>query len=850
MKLVNLKVNQLENPLGYDFSFLTLSWQVESTESDFINAVRIKIWTESEENPCHDTGIQKDFQGNKYYVKMKLLPRTRYYWNLWVKGDRGDQTASEAAWFETGKQEEPWKAKWISTQEDTDRMPFLYREFFCDSNLKQARLYLYGLGLYEAYLNEEKVGEEYLTPGYHSYDLRMEYQTYDVTGQLSDGKNTIGILLGEGWYKGRFGFDGDFSNIYGERKKCICELYLRYEDGREECIVTDETWEAVQSNVGSNNIYDGESLDATAKCEKLEVKVLPDDKKLLTERTNVPVCKTESFSPVKKTWQQDGTLLLDFGEAITGWVEWSGKLQYSQKVRLQYGEVLQNDHFYRDNLRTAKAEFNYVSAGADCTVRPHFTFYGFRYVQVTGVKPEDTIDFTAYRLMSAIHQTGWIHTSDEKVNILLENTRRSQKCNFLDIPTDCPQRDERMGWTGDVAVFAPTACFHENCSVFFRHYMKSLRDEQKLNNGEVHFFVPRMKIPDGEKRNPFYGDGCASGWGDVATILPWTLYLYYGDKQLLAEQYPVMCDWVDYMVRQSSDNPVPYLWQSGRHLGDWLALDNANIYNPIGKTDTYLISSAYFYYSALLCSYAAGVLEDERLEEWCSLAEHIKKAFLAYYFNGKGELTVEPTQTACALLLEFGLYSTEGKSYLTATLKRLLEENEGLLNTGFLGTPVLCPALSENGENKLAYSLLLNEKYPGWLYEVNMGSTTVWERWNSLEEDGTISGTGMNSLNHYAYGCIAGWMYRYMCGFRPQMNEKICMVLQPMPDERFTEVSGYWETSYGRFRSGWKYDENGKVYFQMEIPCNAKAKVIFPNEKSCVLSKGKYCFDENGMVIR
>lgn len=853
MKLLNLRVNQLHNPMGYDFSYLTLSWQAESEISCFSEEIRIKIWTEAEDCPCFDSGVQKSFRKNLYYVQMSLKPRTRYFWKVWVKGEAGDQAESEIAWFETGKGKEAWRGQWIGTEEDAGRMPILYKEFVVQKELRAARLYIYGAGLYEVYLNHKKADNEYLQPGYHSYDLRMEYQTLDVMEHLVQGTNVLSVLLGEGWYKGRFGFDGNFKNLYGDRKKCIGELYLSFTDGSEECIATDVSWKAVQSNVLQNNIYDGEWVDDTLEAKELTVEALQDTRALLTERTNPPIHKTECFVPVTEKWEDDGTLLLDFGEMITGWVEWHGRLQRNQKVCLKYGEVLQNQRFYRENLRTAQAEFVYVSDGIKEEVRPHFTYFGFRYVQVSGLKKTDMLSFRAYRLMSDILQTGWVHTSNEKVNTLIENTRRSQKCNFLDIPTDCPQRDERMGWTGDVAVFAATACFHEDCAAFFRHYTKSLYEEQKLLGGAVPFFAPRIKIREREGLNPFYNTAGACGWADVATILPWTLYQYYGDRQMLAEQYPMMCAWVDYVTEQSGSNKVPYLWQNGMHLGDWLALDNGDIHNPIGKTDIQLLASAYYYYSTLLCSRAASVVQDIRAEEFQKLSERIKAAFLEYYYgtNVVGEccLLFEPTQTACAILLQFGLYPEDGRKLLAETLEQLLEENNGLLNTGFLGTPVLCPALSENGLNHKAYLLLKNERYPGWLYEVNIGATTIWERWNSQLEDGSISDTGMNSLNHYAYGSIAEWIYRYMCGFRPQMSEDICMLISPMPDVALKKVEGSWQSIYGQFISGWSYEGKKGFIYHFCVPFNVKAKICLPKGQCFVLRSGEYYFDENGIKV-
>lgn len=851
MKIRHLRVNHLEKPLGYDFNVLTLSWEVEAEQTDRVSEVRVCISKQkSMEMPVYDSGsdVQKDFDKCQLSVELPLEARTRYYWKVMIKDTTQDECISECSWFETGKQNEPWKAKWI-TAEESEGMPWFYKDFQVKEAVAKARLYMYGAGLYEVYMNDKKAGDEYLMPGYHSYDMMMEYQTFDVTELLQEGTNRIGVLLGDGWYKGRFGFDGDYYNLYGDKRKCIAELILVYESGETEWICTDKSWRAETSTIGANGIYDGEEQDANAERKPLEVEVLADTRELLVERSNPPIRKVEEFVPVSECMHEEGYLLLDFGEAITGWVEFFGKLEKGQKVFLQYGEILQNGAFYRDNLRTAKAEFSYISDGTDKLVRPHFTYYGFRYVKVEGLQNGQSLNFRAYRLMSDIEQTGWIETSNEKVNKLFENTIRSQKCNFLDIPTDCPQRDERMGWTGDVNIFAPTACFHMDCKTFFRHYAKSLYQEQKLMGGAVPFFVPRPKVSHEEHTNPFYLDGGACVWGDVAAMLPWTLYQYYGDKMLLEEQYPMMKLWVEYVRGRVEENKVPYLWQNDRHLGDWLALDNGNIRNPIGKTDPQFLASAYHYWSVLVTSQAARVLEYSEAEEYSRLSEKIKTAFIEYYFDAGGKMKTEVTQTACALALHLGLYPQDTQENLAAELKKQIDDNGGKLNTGFVGTPVLALALSEHGMNELAYSLLLNEEYPGWLNEVNMGATTVWERWNSLEKNGVISGTGMNSLNHYAYGSIANWMYRYMCGFCPDMSEDIMMTICPKVDDRLQFVKGRWKTVYGTFVSEWYYDNEGKITYQIEIPFNAKARVVLPDTSERILEHGSYRFNAEGEML-
>lgn len=815
-----------------------LSWEVKAVCGKWAVETRIIVSESSNmEKLVYDSGVQENYHENQMLVSFDLKPRTRYYWQVEVKDDKGDCSKSNPAWFETGKLQESWTAKWIGTEENEKRMPLLYKEFELKEKPESVRWHVCGLGLYEAYVNEKKAGREFLMPGYHCYDSFLEYQTLDVTELLSQGKNKIAVLLGEGWYKGRFGFDGDYRNLYGNQKKCIGELHIRYANGQEECIVTDSSWKAEESSICENGIYDGEHIDETLEHKMLSVEEIEETRPLV-ERFNPRIHKVEEFQPVSVK-QEDEALLLDFGETVTGWVEITGAFETGQKVMMQYGEVLQKGRFYRDNLRTAKAEFTYVSKGKGETIRPHFTYYGFRYVKIKGLNPEKEYKFTAYRIMSDIERTGWVATDHDKVNHLLENTLRSQKCNFLDIPTDCPQRDERMGWTGDAGIFASTACFHMDSGSFFHHYMKNMQAEQEKCNGAIPFFVPRPKVKKEEHTNPFYLDSGAAVWGDAATLIPWKLYQFYGDKAMLEEQYPVMKAWVDYEYERTKENEIPYLWQNDRQLGDWLALDNGNINNPIGKTDSGFIASVYHYWSTKMVKEAAESLGLEESKVYAEREKEIRNAILNYYFPDK-KFCLEYTQTACALLLYLKLYPEGEREVITAKLAELLKKNNGHLNTGFVGTPILCMALSENGQNQLAYDLLLNEDYPGWLHEVNLGATTVWERWNSLEEDGSISGTGMNSLNHYAYGSIAEWIYRYMCGLNPSIGEAVKMTIYPMPDQRLKKAEGSWRSVFGKYVCAWNWKSEQEVVCNIEVPFNANARFILPDGTEEILDCGKY----------
>lgn len=838
MYISRLRVNHKKNPLGFNLAKIHLSWEVKDVCGKWAVETRIIVSESSNmEKLVYDSGVQENYHENQMLVSFDLKPRTRYYWQVEVKDDKGDCAKSNPAWFETGKLQESWTAKWIGTEENEKRMPLLYKEFELKEKPESVRWHVCGLGLYEAYVNEKKAGREFLMPGYHCYDSFLEYQTLDVTELLSQGKNKIAVLLGEGWYKGRFGFDGDYRNLYGNQKKCIGELHIRYANGQEECIVTDSSWKAEESSICENGIYDGEHIDETLEHKMLSVEEIEETRPLV-ERFNPRIHKVEEFQPVSVK-QEDEALLLDFGETVTGWVEITGAFETGQKVMMQYGEVLQKGRFYRDNLRTAKAEFTYVSKGKGETIRPHFTYYGFRYVKIKGLNPEKEYKFIAYRIMSDIERTGWVATDHDKVNHLLENTLRSQKCNFLDIPTDCPQRDERMGWTGDAGIFASTACFHMDSGSFFHHYMKNMQAEQEKCNGAIPFFVPRPKVKKEEHTNPFYLDSGAAVWGDAATLIPWKLYQFYGDKAMLEEQYPVMKAWVDYEYERTKENEIPYLWQNDRQLGDWLALDNGNINNPIGKTDSGFIASVYHYWSTKMVKEAAESLGLEESKVYAEREKEIRNAILNYYFPDK-KFCLEYTQTACALLLYLKLYPEGEREVITAKLAELLKKNNGHLNTGFVGTPILCMALSENGQNQLAYDLLLNEDYPGWLHEVNLGATTVWERWNSLEEDGSISGTGMNSLNHYAYGSIAEWIYRYMCGLNPSIEEAVKMTIYPMPDQRLKKAEGSWRSVFGKYVCAWNWKSEQEVVCNIEVPFNANARFILPDGTEEILDCGKY----------
>lgn len=849
MNISDMRTNHITNPIGYDFSYLYFTWKVNEVHGKQTTKVQIRIWKDaslSAESLIYDTGEEGAERKWDMKLSIPLEPYTRYYWKVTVTTDIGEILISDAAYFETAKMQDPWSGKWIATKE-TREMPWIYKNIKVSKPVKRARIYGCGLGLYELYVDDNKVGDEYLMPGYHSYDLIQEYQTYDVTDAFqTEGSHQVSFLLGEGWYKGRFVFEGGFENLYGDQKKVIGELHLTYEDGTTEIIGTNDSWKAKTSNIMDNNIYDGEQQDWLAAERTLMVTELPDSTELLQERTSIPVIKTEKFQPVEVITPPKGETVLDFGEMITGWIEFYDNAAKGEQVTLQYGEHMQEGNFYRDNLRTAKAEFTYISDGEGRWMRPHFTFYGFRYVLIEGIQHLDRTAFSAYRVMSDCLLNGTLETSDSKVNQLIENAVRSQKCNFLDIPTDCPQRDERMGWTGDIGVFADTACLNAECAGFFRHFLTTLRREQLQMKGSIPFFAPYPKVEPKEGLNPFLMSNGVCTWGDAATILPWSIYEHYQDIQLLEEFYPMMYDWTMYEKSRALENEIPYLWQNDRQLGDWLAMDNGNLNNPIGATDPGLIASAYYYYSTTLTLRAAEVLFREKDRDMLQEdLKHIYAAFQKEYLHEDGTLKCPETQTAYAVVLAMGLTSKEQSIQAVARLRELLHENGNCLNTGFVGIAFLMQALSEHGANDLAYELLLQEQQPSWLYEVNHGAISIWERWNSLLDDGTISGTDMNSLNHYAYGSVVAWIYQYACGFQSCLKERQTLRIRPMPNPKIKFLQGSYGTPWGVYKLRWEYLNDEQMRVNVTVPYDGVALLSLPGQFEQHLTAGEY-----GFVIR
>ena len=823
MKLSNLRVCNLTQPIGYAMDAPVFSWTVEGSESAQSRA-RLTIRAGGE--TVYDSGAVQDADSLGWRIELALRPRTRYDYTLCVCALDGEE-ASAQSFFETGKRDEPWTARWISP--GTRKSGALLEKKFSTASLTGGeRLYICGLGVYEATLNGEKIGGEYLAPGYHSYDFHLSAQTYDVSDLLKTGENCLVIALGEGWFKGRLGFDGGYTDLYGDRLYAIAEL----RQGDTLLCATDGSWEERRSPVTFANIYDGETCDARIAPDYIGQAELcaPDGCGALQDRVSLPVEELDRF-PVKELIKTPrGDTVLDFGQNLTGWVRFRCSLPAGTGISLTAGEILQDGEFYHDNYRTAKSTFTYLSDGAEREVRPHFTFFGFRYMKVVCDVPVRAEDFTAVHLRSAIPQTAEFETGNALVNQLFRNALWGMKDNFLEVPTDCPQRDERLGWTGDAQAISETACQTLYMPAFYRKYLWDMRAEQSVLGGSVPNVVPRIK-------RDMIGNSGFCPWADAGVIIPWNTWRFYGNKSLLAETYPGMKAWVDFQRQREEAIEGPHLVKDGFHFADWLALDNPEP-GPFGATDPLYIASAYYFRCAQLVAEAAVILGLPEASAYAALAADILKAIREKYFDEKSLCTIR-TQTAAALAVMFGL--TEKPQAQGDALNALVLQNGGHLNTGFVGTPILCPALSMTGHHDTAVTVLLQEDYPSWLYSVRLGATTIWERWNSVLPDGRMNPEGMNSLNHYTYGSIAGWMLSWLCGVRPAEAGYRRIILEPRPDRRLGHARAELDTAAGHIVCAWRC-EGDSVHYDFTVPFGVTAELRLPSGEARVLGAGSYIF--------
>jgi alpha-L-rhamnosidase len=738
-----------------------------------------------------------------------------------------------------------WDATFVSPRDQAAQSSdapcaFLRREFSIDGPIRSARLYVSALGVYEPYLNGAVVGDAVLAPNWTSYRHRLRFETYDVTAQLREGRNVIGAIVGDGWYRGRLGFriregaiTGGPRNIYGDQLAIVAQLEVNLEDGRAQRIVSDEYWRWAHGPILAAGLYDGEKYDARLELEGWAepgyddrmwspVRPLVDPITSLVVPTDPPIRRIESKPVVAAHTSPSGKTILDFGQNLAGRVRIRVSGSRGDTVTIHHAEVLEQGELALDPLRTARAEDRYTLRGGGFeTWEPRFTFHGFRYAQIDGwpgsVDPSDVV---AVVLHTALERIGWFECSNEMLNRLHENAVWSMRGNFVGLPTDCPQRDERLGWTGDLQVFAPAGCFLYNLNGPLVSWLQDLAAEQEPS-GSVPYIVPDINPQLG---NPDPSSGVA-GWSDAAVIVPWTLYRYYGDLRALEAQFASMQAWVDYLVDRSGWS---FLWTGDFQFGDHLA---PNVQAGESHTDPDLIATAYFAHSARLLASAANALRmSAEQRRYTGIASGVTAAFRRAFLSRDG-VPVCDTQTACCLALEFDLLPNAAARKQTAErLVELVRSNEFHIGTGFLGTPLICHALSNAGYDDVAYRLLLQEGCPSWLYPVRQGATTIWERWDSLLPDGSLNDSWMTSFNHYALGAVASWLHQVVGGLKPLEPGHRRVLIRPRPGGGITSARIEHQTPYGRASTSWEATD-GELRIGAVVPAGTSARVVLPGSQ-------------------
>lgn len=822
----NVRQEYYQLQIGEDDAFAVLIFDSEKTRSEESAHVLVK-----------DVPLKS---GKRYYVRVRVWDQEEE--SPWSAVSSFVTALCDRKKPVPGKVEEEfdcgWKADFVSAETDPS-----YKEvskgtcvrggFFVEKEIDEAYAFTTALGLYQFYLNGRKVGGDEMTPGWTSYRRHLLYQTYDVKEYLKNGFNAAGAMLAPGWYKGVMGLTKARNN-YGDQAAFSMELLIRYKDGTCESVCTDPSWKGCDSPVVFAEIYDGETYDARLEIPGWAEKEEPEGEWRDTVKTDfdTSVMRAQHGAqvqvidrlPAKRIFTTPkGEHVVDFGQNMAGRIEVTASGKPGDVVELHCFEVLDKDgNVYLDNLREAKATMKYIFGREETVVwKPSFTYMGFQYAMIVSMPGEyGTESFTACTLHSRMEPAGELNCSNPLLNQLHHNYLWGLKSNFLDVPTDCPQRDERLGWTGDAQIFCRTATYLMNTYTFYKKWLKDLEVDQTEEGGVPHV-IPN--IEEGRTDGNWLlsqGPHSAAAWADAAVINPWTMYLMYGDTELLKKQYDSMKAWIDFMREHSTDN----IWNYKLQFGDWVALD-AEEGSYFGATPNDLTCTAYYAYSTGLFAHMAEVLGKEEASEYKALYHDIVRKFQDTFFDEEGNMTAQ-TQTAHIVALYFGLTPEKYTEKTVQGLKHLLDKENGHLVTGFVGTPYFCHALSQNGCVKEAYDLLLKEDFPSWLYQVKMGATTIWEHWDGLKEDGSMWSADMNSFNHYAYGAIGEWMYRVMAGIETDMAAPGFKhsILYPRIGGGLDYTEASYNSVYGKVGVRWEVKEKD-VLLIVQIPANTTAQI-------------------------
>jgi alpha-L-rhamnosidase len=844
--LYDLRCEYLLNPLGIETPQPRLSWKVETTARGWRQMAYQVLVASSPELLA--TGVADVWDSGRVdsaqsihipYAGPALTSRQRCYWTVRVWGPEALEAAAAPACWEMGLlHPEDWRAEWIGAGWEVDpdtSSPCvqLRRDFSARGPIVSARVYATALGLYELWLNGQRVGEDLLTPGWTDYKDRVQYQSYDVTALVRVGENTIGGTLGDGWYSGYFFWERSRS-LYGFPSRFCAQLELRYADGETEVITTDGRWRTAIGPILTSEIYAGECYDARRELPAWNVpgfadaawapaRIFPSPAIAINAHTAPPVRRTEEITPQTLHDMAPGTTIFDLGQNMVGWARLAvpAGVSAGTTLTLRFAEMLNPDGtLYITNLRSARATDTYTSAGRDGECfEPHFTFHGFRYVEVSGLPvPATPATITGVVIHSDTPPTGVFSCSDPLLNQLQHNIQWGQRSNFLEVPTDCPQRDERLGWTGDAQVFIRTAAFNMDVAAFFTKWTRDLRDAQ-ITSGTFPMVVPDVigtKIGNGD------GDGGAA-WSDAGIICPWTIYRCYGDTRILAEHYPAMARYLTYLYR------VNHRARAG--FGDWLNLDD-----PTPKD---VISVAYTIYVTRLMIEVATVLGKEAdADDYRRRYAEFLAVFQQEFITPHGRV-VGDSQTAYVLALAFDLTPEALRARTAGYLAERLHEHMDHLTTGFVGTPYLLHALTRTGQLELAYTLLLQQTYPSWLFPVTQGATTIWERWDSWHPERGFQTPDMNSFNHYAYGAVGEWLYQSVAGIDLDASAPAYqrMRIRPRPGGGLQWAKGSLVSLYGAIATHWTLEAD-TFTLTVTIPANTSATVILPTNHPAAVREG------------
>jgi len=832
LKAYDLKCNGFEEGF-FDRNSFRLSWKAVSPVS---NSRQTAYQLCAAGNPeqlttapdLWDSGwIQSDRSMGVIYQGKTLVSRQCVFWQVRIRDNHGNQSGwSRPARFETALMNpEDWHARWIQmdreSKDESSPSPFFRKTFSLVQQPVRARVHLAALGNAELHINGTRVGRDLFVPGWTDYSKRIQYVAYDVSSLLQSGENVIGAVLGDGWYCGNMAWK-NMRNFYGDEPKLLLQLESFQEDGTVERIITDSSWQSVTGPILESDHYNGEVYDARLEMTGWNttdfdagawspVRTVDISGPVLQIKSCPPVRRQEELCPVDMT-ARDGAWIYDLGQNMVGWAKIAVCAFPGARIRIRFAEMLCEDGaLYTENYRSARSEDIYICKSSKTEIwEPHFTFHGFRYVELSGDLEEPGLDaVTGVVLHTDLPATGEFECSDSLINRLQQSILWGQKSNFFEVPTDCPQRDERLGWTGDSLAFIRTAAFNMDISAFYTKWLTDLRDAQREDGA----------FPD---MAPFITCGFGNaGWGDAGVICPWEIYRHYGDLRVLEENYEAMCRWVSYLENSSENLICPET-----RYGDWLAIDSPDKFSA--PTPKRLIGTAFFARCADILVRTAELLEkQDDADRFKRLAVSVRAAFDKVFVSGQGDVAGE-TQTGYLLALGFDLLPENKAGYAQNRLIDLVE-SRGHLTTGFIGTPLLNPVLTRIGRTDLAYDLLFRREYPSWLYPIDQGATTMWERWNSFSHADGFGDAEMNSFNHYAYGAIGEWLYHHVAGI--QLDEEVPgfkkIQIRPGIDTRLTYVKSRYETPYGPVRVEWNLVRD-ELLITCEVPFNTEAFLHIP----------------------